>query len=158
MKNNSAQKAPSCDWRSGAPNKPSITPKPKIMRAKGKGQWEGVRTERYKQSDGEWADVIRKTLIGGQRGERTKFHLRYFEIAPGGRTSLEHHEHEHVVIGVLGRGICRIRRTGYNIGPMDVVYIPPGAAHQLSNPASEPFGFFCIVDAERDRPALIEQS
>lgn len=149
----------SCDWRSGAP-KAESTPvsKPRVMRHRGDGKWDGVRTERYKQSDGAWADVVRRTLVGGERGERTKFHLRYFEIAPGGKTSHERHGHEHVVIGVLGRGICRIRRTSHEMGPMDVIYIPPGAAHQLSNPTNAPFGFFCIVDAERDLPALIDKA
>jgi hypothetical protein len=35
-----------------------------------------------------------------------------------------------------------------------VVYIAPNDPHQFRNPeeAGEPFGFLCIVNAERDRP------
>ena len=99
--------------------------------------------------------MVRHTLIGA-RGENTDFHLRYFEVAPGGMTSLEQHEHEHVVVCIRGEGICRVRRKDYALGFMDVIYIPPGAIHQLKNTGKEPFGFFCIVDAERDRPVLLK--
>ena len=33
-----------------------------------------------------------------------------------------------------------------------VAYVPPLQVHQLSNESSEPFGFFCIVDHQRDKP------
>ncbi len=116
--------------------------------------WTGAGTERYKLEDGTWADVIRRTLVG-DRGERTKFHLRYFEVAPGGHTSLEQHRHEHVVICVRGKGKCRVKKRTYDLDFLDTIYIPPDAPHQLFNPSSLPFGFLCIVDAERDRPRLI---
>jgi ribulose-bisphosphate carboxylase large chain len=35
---------------------------------------------------------------------------------------------------------------------MDVGYVEPLKAHQLRNEGHEPFGFFCIVDHQRDRP------
>ncbi len=118
-------------------------------------EWSGVRPEAYKKPDGSWADVVRHTLIG-ERGESTDFHLRYFEVAPGGMTSLEKHGHEHVVVGIRGSGVCRVRRRDYVLGFMDVIYIPPGAPHQLRNRGSAPFGFFCIVDAERDGPVTMK--
>lgn len=116
--------------------------------------WSGVKTERYKDDDGTWAKVERKVLIGG-KGERAKFHLRYFEISPGGHTTLESHRHEHVVIGVRGKGRCKVEGKTYAVGVHDTLYIPPHAVHRLINPASEPFGFFCIVDAIRDRPKAV---
>ena len=39
------------------------------------------------------------------------------------------------------------------LAPMDVACIGPLEAHQLRNESDEPFGFFCIVDHDRDRPA-----
>jgi len=32
------------------------------------------------------------------------------------------------------------------------VYVPPLVPHRWVNPYSEPFGFLCTVDAERDKP------
>jgi ribulose-bisphosphate carboxylase large chain len=113
--------------------------------------WTGVRTEKYKLDDGTWSDVLRRTLVGG-KGEKTKFHMRYFEIAPGGHTTLERHRHEHVVFCVRGRGRCRVDGKRFTLGFLDTLYIPPDAPHQLQNPFGEPFGFFCMVDARRDRP------
>jgi ribulose-bisphosphate carboxylase large chain len=151
------KKAPSCDWApSGGKakrtrGKQRSPLKTRLMKHGKDFTWSGVRTERYKCEDGTWSDVIRRTLVG-DRGEKTKFHLRYFEVAPGGHTTLERHEHEHVVTGIRGKGVCRVKGRRYEIGAMDTIYIPPDATHQLSNPYKEPFGFFCIVDARRDRP------
>jgi len=33
-----------------------------------------------------------------------------------------------------------------------VVYVDTLEPHQLRNSGAEPFGFYCIVDRERDRP------
>ncbi len=152
------KKAASCDWaparKKGKPTQrkgPAAPPRTRLMRHSADHSWTGVKTERYKLDDGTWADVIRRTLVG-DRGEGVKFHLRYFEIAPGGHTTLERHRHEHVVVGVRGRGKCKVRRNSYEIEVMDTLYIPPDAPHQLKNPYQEPFGFFCVVDAKRDRP------
>ena len=35
--------------------------------------------------------------------------------------------------------------------PLDVAMVGPLETHQLSNRTGAPFGFFCIVDHERDR-------
>jgi ribulose-bisphosphate carboxylase large chain len=123
----------------------------RVMRHRPDYSWSGVRTERYKEDDGTWSDVLRRTIVGG-KGERTKFHLRYFEVSPGGRTTLECHRHEHVVVCARGRGRCRVKTKTHEIGFLDTLYIPPDAPHQLLNPFEEPFGFFCLVDAQRDRP------
>jgi ribulose-bisphosphate carboxylase large chain len=151
--------APSCDWdsprgggkkRSDAGKKPPAS-RARVMRHRADFSWSGVATRRYKLEDGTWAGVLRRTLVG-EKGEGTKFHLRYFEVAPGGHTTLERHRHEHVVVCIRGRGRCRVRGRSHDLGFLDTIYIPPEALHRLSNPFGEPFGFFCLVDAERDRP------
>jgi len=141
----------------GSKNKEFNTQKSRLMRLKKDYSWGGVKTQRYKEPDGSWSDVLRRVLVG-EAGERTRFHLRYFEIAPGGYTTFESHRHEHVVIGVRGQGICRLSEKRYKISPLDVLYISPKEPHQLKNPYTEPFGFFCIVDAKRDRPKIIKQN
>src|SRR3990172_9842961 len=127
----------------------------RLMRLGKDYSWSGIKTERYKAPRlCTWDSVIRRVLVGSG-GERTKFHVRYFEIAPGGYTTFERHRHEHVVIGVRGSGRCRTGKKTYDVGFMDTLYICPGEPHQLSNPHKEPFGFFCIVDAKRDKPREI---
>jgi len=130
--------------------------KPRIHRHRENFSWTGVRTERYKADDGTWQEVIRRVLAG-DKGENTKFHLRYFEVSPGGHTTFEYHRHEHVVISVRGKGKARIGEKTYSLEYLDTLYIPPDTPHQLMNPFDEPFGFFCIVDARRDRPEVLKQ-
>jgi ribulose-bisphosphate carboxylase large chain len=139
----------SCDF--GAPRKKRQKNITRLYRHKGDFSWKGIKTEEYKTEGKGWADIVRNTLIGNQ-GESTKFHLRYFEIKPGGFSSFEWHNHEHVVIGLRGRGICMAGKKRYQIGFLDTLYIEPKMPHQLKNPFNEPFGFFCIVNAKRDRP------
>ncbi len=142
--------APSCDWK--APSRETRTDNAdRLIRYRGDFRWRGVRQETYKTEKGSWASVTRNVLIGS-RGESARFHLRYFEIAPGGYSSLEWHRHEHVVICIRGRGKVRMGEKSYGIGYLDTVYISPRTVHQLHNPYEEPFGFFCIVNAKRDKP------
>jgi quercetin dioxygenase-like cupin family protein len=96
-------------------------------------------------------------VLVGDAGEKTNFQVRYFEIAPAGFTTLEHHRHEHAVVVLRGRGEVRLGDAWHEVGFGDVVYVAPDEVHQLRNPGAEPFGFLCMVDAERDRPAAVVQ-
>ena len=121
---------------------------------RGDFRWRGVRDEPYKPSQGVWSGIIRRVLIGSH-GESAKFHVRYFEIAPGGRSSLEKHRHEHVVICVKGEGVVRTGKVKRRVAFMDTVYVSPDTPHQLLNTRKEPFGFLCIVNARRDKPKVL---
>ena len=126
-----------------------------FYRHKGDMSWRGVKNEPYKAAVGGWSGIIRRVLVGG-RGESAKFHVRYFEIAPGGNSSLERHRHEHVVICVKGQGVVRTGKARKEMGFMDTVYISPDTVHQLLNPFDTPFGFLCIVNARRDKPKVLD--
>ena len=147
-----------CDWRNKetAGQEVPAENKSRVYRYKNDFSWRGIEKEQYKRENGNWADIVRNTLIGG-RGETTKFHLRYFEIAPNGHSSLETHRHEHVVIGIRGKGICVVGKSRFRIKFLDTLYIEPNMPHQLRNPFKEPFGFFCIVNAKRDRPKHLRE-
>ena len=129
----------------------------KVLRRGETFEWRGVDLEAYKATSESWAGISRRELIG-KRGESTRFHVRYFEIEAGGFSTLEKHRHEHVVIPLRGRGEAQFGCYVYRVGLGDVVYVAPGDPHQFRNPAdaSEPFGFLCIVDAERDAPRTVD--
>jgi quercetin dioxygenase-like cupin family protein len=84
--------------------------------------------------------------------------VRYFEVEPGGFTTWEKHEHEHVVIVQRGRGHAVVGTQAHAVGPGDIVYVSPSDPHQFRCPAkaAEPFGFLCLVNAERDRPVPVD--
>ena len=147
-----------CDWekKPGKAVKTAMENDSRIYRYKGNFRWNRIARERYKPFGSEWSGITRRTLIGNP-GESAKFHLRYFEIAPGGYSSFETHRHEHVVIGIRGQGICIAGNKKHRTGYLDMLYIRPGEPHQLKNPFNEPFGFFCMVNAKRDRPKILKQ-
>ncbi len=114
--------------------------------------WEGREPMRYKTGESLPFRGVKRVELTGQQGEPVAFDLRYFELASGGYTSLERHRHCHVIIGARGEGLLVLGGRQEPLRPMDVAYVKPWQVHQLRNPGREPFGFFCIVDHQRDRP------
>jgi quercetin dioxygenase-like cupin family protein len=80
--------------------------------------------------------------------------LRYFEVAPGGFSTLERHEHAHAVLVLQGGGRCLVGQRVIALAPLDLVSVPPWTWHQFRAGGRAPLGFLCLVDAVRDRPSL----
>lgn len=80
--------------------------------------------------------------------------LRYFEMAAGGFSTLERHEHMHAVMILRGHGHCMVGEEVRQVAPYDLVTIPSWAWHQFRATQGEPLGFLCMVNAQRDRPQL----
>jgi quercetin dioxygenase-like cupin family protein len=119
-------------------------------------RWEGIEEETYKPARGldrgmAWKGVTRHTLARPSVVP-AGFETRYFELAPGGYSSLEKHEHVHFVVALRGAGRALIGDAVHEIVPFDALYVPPLAPHRWLNAGAEPFGFLCTVAAERDRP------
>lgn len=122
-------------------------------------QWEGVPVHAYKTEGSHFCGVTRQTLLGADADEAALgFETRYFEVAPGGYTSLEQHGHPHAVMILRGRGEVILEDRLEPLAPHDVVYIGPWAAHQFHAGDDEPLGFLCVVSRERDRPQLADDA
>ena len=144
--------------RDESPSRPGIDGNhSKVIRHLGGFEWDGVPLEDYKATTELWHGITRRELAG-KRGESAKFHLRYFEIEPGGFSTLEKHDHEHVVMPIRGKGEVQTGCYVYNVGFGDVVYVSPSDPHQFrcAEDADEPFGFLCVVNADRDRPQSVD--
>jgi ribulose-bisphosphate carboxylase large chain len=124
-----------------------------VLRFRPDFRWQDIPVTGYKEAAAHWKGVSRTVLVGNA-GEQTAFHVRYFEVAPGGYTSREEHAHEHVVVVLRGRGQVLFGAEVHELGFCDTVYVAPHEVHQFRNLAAEPFGFLCIVDSRRDRPVL----
>lgn len=123
-------------------------------------RWEGVEQTLYKPSTSDlpgmaWRGVSRHTLARAS-DIPAAFETRYFELEPGGYSSLEKHRHVHVVIALRGAGRALVGERVHELSPFDLVYVPPLAPHRWLNAGPEPFGFLCTVDGERDAPAALE--
>ena len=116
-------------------------------------RWDGVPTRPYAEQDGAHAGVSRQVLCGEAPDEAVlNFVTRYFEIAAGGFTALEHHAHPHTVVVLRGRGSVVLGGTREPIAAFDCVYVPPHLRHQFRADVGEVLGFVCVVDRVRDRP------
>lgn len=113
-------------------------------------RWEGVAVEAYKAADEPFRGVTRQRLFGADPGGRSE--LRYFEVEPGGWTTLERHAHVHQVLVLCGHGRALVGDRLVDLAPLDALAVPPRAWHQLRAGDDEPLGFLCLVDRERDRP------
>lgn len=121
------------------------------------GQWAGVETKIYKTEGTHFKDIIRRQLLGPET-PGTAFELRYFEVAPGGYSSLEIHEHTHTVIITRGRGSAILGHRAVSVGEHDVCHTGPGEAHQFLADQGEALGFYCLVHKDRDRPRVPTES
>ena len=115
-------------------------------------RWTQLEDQRYKSSQALPFRGVRRVELVGKQGEPCNFELRYFELEPGGYTSLEKHVHTHVLIGARGEGLVVMDEDRLVLKPDDIAYVAPLQVHQLRNESKGPFGFYCIVDKDRDRP------
>ncbi len=125
----------------------------KIIRAE-HYRW-NVPLKEYKTEGTGFRHVTRQTLLGEADGEeRLNFITRYFEVQPGGYSSLERHEHPHVVVIIRGEGEVVLENRVERVRLHDCVYISPHTFHQFHATGDDALGFLCMVDRERDRPQL----
>ena len=113
--------------------------------------WDNVPVLAYKEG-GPYKDVTRQILFEG--AESLPVQWRYFEVQPGGHSTLERHEHIHWVLILRGRGACLVGDEITDIAEHDLVEIHAMQWHQFRAAEDAPLGFLCLVAAERDRPQL----
>jgi mannose-6-phosphate isomerase-like protein (cupin superfamily) len=115
-------------------------------------RWREVEVLEYKREHGaSFREVTRQVLFDDPL---LSCQLRYFEVAPGGHTTLERHEHAHAVLIEYGRGSCLVGDRVYDVAEHDLVHVPSLTWHQFRAEKNEPLGFLCMVNAVRDRPQL----
>jgi quercetin dioxygenase-like cupin family protein len=119
-------------------------------------RWEGVAHQPYKQ-DGSapFKDISRQVLF---HEDSLNCELRYFEMDPGGYSTLERHEHTHAVMILRGHGECLVGDEVRQVKPLDLITIPSLAWHQFRATPAEPLGFLCMVNVLRDRPQLPDEA
>jgi quercetin dioxygenase-like cupin family protein len=115
-------------------------------------RWEAVELLPYKTDDALFKDITRQILCHGQ--EDIPCQLRYFEIAPAGYSTLERHEHTHLVMILRGAGEALLGDVVVRVQERDVLTIPPFTWHQFRANQGAYLGFLCLVNQERDKPRL----
>lgn len=114
-------------------------------------RWESIPVLAYKEDGGtHFKSITRQVLFGGYGPDGAE--LRYFEIAPGGHSTLERHDHVHSVMVLRGRGQVLVGREIHSLAVNDLISVPPQTWHQFRATTDEPLGFLCLVRSERDKP------
>jgi len=119
-------------------------------------RWSGVPVREYKDDPRLYRDVARQVLLGGAGQPDVNFEMRYFEVQPGGFTTLETHSHPHAVVVTRGKGTVLLGSDAEGIQTHDCVYVPGGLVHQFRADRGAVLGFLCVVDRERDAPRPVE--
>ena len=120
--------------------------------ASGDFRWQDVDLLQYKaEGSSPFKDITRQVLFS-QTDHASE--LRYFEIAPGGYSTLEQHRHTHAVLILRGHGTVRIGSDVQPIAERDLVTVDPLTWHQFHAASDSALGFLCLVSKERDKPQL----
>lgn len=87
-----------------------------------------------------------RMLIGPADGANI-FHMRHFEIEPGGCTPHHQHNYEHEILVWKGSGLARSATGDRPVKTGDVIFVPANEMHQFCNTGSEPLEFICLIPA-----------
>jgi quercetin dioxygenase-like cupin family protein len=115
-------------------------------------RWDEVARLPYKDDDSAPFKAISRQVLFAEA--KLGCELRYFEMAAGGYSTLERHEHMHAVMILRGHGQCLVGEDVRAVKPFDLVTIPSMTWHQFRATDGEPLGFLCMVNALRDKPQL----
>jgi quercetin dioxygenase-like cupin family protein len=113
-------------------------------------RWEDVDVLPYKEDGTHFKSITRQVVYRGEGDLNLEW--RYFEIGPGGHSTLERHQHQHAVMVFRGEGQVFVGDAVTPIGVGDFVQIAPCTWHQFRATSDAPLGFLCLVANDRDRP------
>jgi len=125
---------------------------PPVHRKARNYRWDGVAVQPYKEDTRALFKAITRQVLFSDPQQGSE--LRYFEVAPGGHSTLERHNHTHHVVILRGHGHCLVGREVREVATHDLIAVPAMTWHQFRATGEEPLGFLCMVNTERDKPQL----
>ena len=119
-------------------------------------RWDDVPLLAYKEEgSAPFKSITRQVLF---KNPELACELRYFEVAPGGYSTLERHQHTHGVMILRGQADVLVGGEIRSVKTHDLVHIPAMTWHQFRTRGDEPMGFLCMVNVARDKPQLPDES
>jgi len=122
------------------------------FRSFGDYRWDEVPLLAYKEEGAAPFKAITRQVLF--QNPELACEMRYFEVAPGGYSTLERHQHSHGVMILRGAADVLVGSQIRAVKTFDLVHIPPMTWHQFRTTGEEPMGFVCMVNAARDKPQL----
>ena len=114
--------------------------------------WLGMKTASIESHSQQVVDMtgaasVKMRMLIGPAERAPTFHMREFEVGPGGHTPHHEHDFEHEIVVLSGRGVVRSPEGDRPIKVHDVVYVPPNERHQFVNTGDSPLRFICLIPA-----------
>lgn len=105
--------------------------------------------EQHEQNDVQMdgADRVRMRMLIGPEDRAENFHMRHFEVAPGGHSPHHRHDYEHEVLILTGGGVAKSPQGDRPFKAGDVVFVPANEKHQFVNSGNESLTFICLIPA-----------
>ena len=100
------------------------------------------------QMDG--ASGAKMRMLIGPKENAGNFHMRHFEVEPGGYTPHHNHDYEHEIIVLRGAGLAKSEGGDRTIKAGDAIWVPPNEMHQFQNTGDTPLEFICLIPAPQD--------
>lgn len=97
------------------------------------------------QMDG--AQGARMRMLIGPEDGAGNFHMRHFEVEPGGNTPLHSHDYEHEIVVLKGEGTATAANGARPFQAGDVIFVPANETHQFKNTGTTPCEFICLIPA-----------
>ncbi len=98
----------------------------------------------------EGASGAKMRMLIGPGESAPNFHMRHFEVAPGGHTPHHQHDYEHEIVILSGKGIAKSEKGERPFRAGDIIYVPANEMHQFVNPGPDPCAFICLIPAPKD--------
>ena len=98
----------------------------------------------------EGASDIRMRMLVGPGDAAPNFHMRHFEMAPGGHSPHHCHDYEHEILILSGSGVAKSEQGDRPFKAGDVIFVPANEKHQFVNNTDEPCTFICLIPAPED--------
>lgn len=90
-----------------------------------------------------------RMLIGPEEGAKC-FHMRHFEVDPGGNTPHHQHDHEHEILVLAGEGVAVSGAEHRPFQAGDVIFVPANEVHQFRNTGQGPCELLCLIPAPEE--------
>ena len=93
------------------------------------------------------ATLTKMRMLIGPDDAAPNFHMRHFEIAPGGHTPHHQHDYDHEILVLKGTGTAKSEQGDRPFTAGDVIFVPANEKHQFVNNGSETLAFICLIPA-----------
>ena len=98
----------------------------------------------------EGASGIRMRMLAGPEDGATNFHMRHFQVEPGGYSPHHQHDYEHEILILKGSGTANSEQGERDFSAGDVIWVPANEKHQFRNTGEQPLEFICLIPAPQD--------